>query len=434
MYKNKLFLLVFSLFIYVQFSASQNNTNSPYTRFGYGDVNDANNGEQRAMGGVSIGSRSSASINTMNPASYSSVDSMTFMFDVGASALVSHFSQSGASVNKHNANLEYITMQFPLTKWMGFSAGVLPYSFVGYDFSAKDTLLNKSGGNSVADSITSTQSFIGNGGFTQVYMGLSVNLFKHVSLGINSYYMFGTINHYRDQSFGSTTTNTISSSDYTSSTRKTSITANNFRFRFGAQFYNTFDKKHDVTLGVIYEPKIKLSGDFTQITTGVLNDTIDQNHTGYTNYRFELPSLFGVGVNYCYDKKLTIGIDYSLQQWKNTEYYSKKDTLSNRSKLAVGIEYQPNYKGRYFTQRIRYRAGFNVSDSYYKVDGVSQPKNYSLTCGLGLPLYNRANNSTTMLNASFEYGKLGSTVLREDYYKFTLSIAFNEHWFMKRKL
>ncbi len=385
------------------------------------------------MGGVSIGSRSSASINTMNPASYSSVDSMTFMFDVGASALMSHFSQSGANVTRRNANLEYITMQFPLTKWMGFSAGVLPYSFVGYDFYSRDTLLVKSN-SSASDSIRSTKSFIGSGGFTQVYTGLSVNLFKHISLGINAYYMFGTVTNYRGLSFASTTTNTISSTDYTSTTRTTSITAKNFRFRFGAQFYNTFDKVHDVALGVIYEPKTKLGGGFSQITTGVINDTIDVNHPGYTNYRFELPALFGVGLNYCYNKKLTIGIDYSVQQWKDVQFFSKTDTLSNRSKLAVGFEYQPNYKGRYFSQRIRYRAGFNVSDSYYKVNGVAQPKNYSLTCGLGLPLYNKANNSTTMLNASFEYGKIGSTVLSEDYYKFTLSIAFNEHWFMKRKL
>ncbi|MDP4240349.1 MAG: hypothetical protein Q8904_12855 [Bacteroidota bacterium] len=440
MYKNKLLLLVLALIIFAQFTNSQNNTNSPYTRFGYGDISDTNNGEQRAMGGVSIGSRFNTSINTVNPASYSSVDSMTFMFDIGASALVSHFSDLNKGKTTLNANLEYITMQFPLAKWLGFSAGLLPYSFAGYNFSSKDTTFLKTDAQK-QDTIANTKTFVGSGGFSQVYMGLSANLFKHVSLGVNAYYMYGTIDNYRDITFAGTTTNPITS---TSSTQRNSITANNFRFRLGAQFYNTFAKKHDVTLGLIYEPKIKLNGGFSQITSGVPNDTIDSSHPNnpnYIAYGFELPSLYGIGFNYMYDKKLSIGIDYSLQQWKNIDFFwnpatgKNSEDLNNRSKLAVGVEYQPNPKGRNFSDRIRYRGGFNVSDSYYNVDGITQPKNYGITCGLGLPLYNKVSNSISMLNASFEYGKIGSTAtLREDYFKFTLNVTFNEHWFFKRKL
>lgn len=426
MYKNKILLLVLASLIFAQFANSQNNTNSPYTRFGYGDVSDTNNGEQSAMGGVSIGTRSSSSINTVNPASYSSVDSMTFMFDIGSAALLSHFSESSGSVTKFNANLEYITMQFPLAKWLGFSAGMLPYSYSGYDFYTNDTILMKT--NTTAyDSIRSTRSFIGDGGFTQVYTGLSAKLFNHISLGVNAYYMFGNINNYRELSFGSTTTNTISSTYYPSTAQKNFITANNFRFRFGAQFYNTFSEKHDLTLGLIYEQKTKLNSSYTQINSGVLSDTIS------TNPGFELPTMYGIGLYYTYDKRLSIGIDYSMQEWKNAKYFGKTDSLSNRSKLAVGIEYQPNPKGRKFSDRVRYRAGFNLSDSYYNV-GIAQPKNYSITCGLGFPLYNKANNTISMLNTSLEYGKIGSSALREDYFKFNLNITFNEHWFFKRKL
>jgi len=130
MYKNKLLLLVLASIIFAQFTNGQNNTNSPYTQFGYGDISNENNGEQRAMGGVGIGSRSSFSINTVNPASYSAVDSMTFMFDIGSSALGSRFANQTGANTTLNANLEYITMQFPLSKGLGFSAGLLPYSFV----------------------------------------------------------------------------------------------------------------------------------------------------------------------------------------------------------------------------------------------------------------------------------------------------------------
>lgn len=426
MYKNKLLLLVLALIIFAQLATSQNNTNSPYTRFGYGDISDTNNGEQRALGGVAIGSRINTNINTVNPASYSKVDSTNFMFDIGSAALYSRFSDNTGSKKSFNANLEYITMQFPLGKGVGFSAGLLPYSFAGYNFFSNDTtyLLNTT----KRDTIPFTKSFIGTGGFSQVYMGLSASFFNHMSLGVNAYYMYGTLTNYRNLTFKST-------SGFTSTTQANIIKANNFRFRFGLQLYNTFAEKHDVTLGLIYEQKQKLNGDFNKVTAGVQTDTITPG------YQFELPTMYGIGINYTYNKKLSIGIDYSMQAWKDTKYFWNPDSLrneenlSNRSKLAIGVDYTPNPTGRNFSDRIHYRAGFNMSDSYYNLPGVTLPRNYSITGGIGLPLYNKSTNSVSMLNASLEYGKIGNAgLLREDYLKLTLSIVFNEHWFFKRKL
>ena len=48
---------------------AQNNTNSPYTRFGYGDLGERSFGAGRAIGGVGYGLRSPKQINPMNPAS-----------------------------------------------------------------------------------------------------------------------------------------------------------------------------------------------------------------------------------------------------------------------------------------------------------------------------------------------------------------------------
>jgi len=423
MYKNKVFLLVLSAFFFAQFANSQNNTNSPYTRFGYGDISDNNSGEQRAMGGVSLGSRSHFSINNVNPASYSAVDSMTFMFDIGSSALISRFSDGTKTKATTNANLEYINMQFPLSKRLGFSAGLLPYSFSGYSFntSGKTTIESNT---SIPDTISYSKYYNGSGGFSEVYTGISANLFNHVSVGLNAYYMFGSLDNYRSLSFGGTTA-------YTGTTQINSIKANNFRFRLGAQFYNTFAQKHDVTLGLIFEPKAKLNGEYSQITTGVLTDTTLNSST---NSNFELPTMYGVGLNYNYDKKISIGLDYTMYEWTNAKYYGLTDTqssLTNRSKLAFGAEYIPNIRGRKFSNRMRYRAGFNMSDTYYKVDGVAPGKNYGVSLGFGLPLH----NSNTVVNATFEYGKIGGvSKLNEDYLKFTFNAVFNENWFFKRKL
>ena len=410
-------LILFAIFI-AQFTYSQNNTNSPYTRFGFGDISDTNNGEQRAMGGVSIGSRISNSINTVNPASYSAVDSMTFMFDLGISGSMSHFSDSRGGVTKANGNLEYLSLQFPLTKWLGFSAGALPYSFVGYKFYNSDSITYPNDHSSM-DTTSFTKSFIGDGGFSQVYMGLSAKLFNHISLGVNAYYMFGTINNYRDLTFSST-------SGFTSSSEANTLKATNFRFRYGVQFFNTFAKKHDVTLGLIYESKAQLQGNFKRIISGVSVDTTKSSTI------FETPAIYGLGLYYTYDKKLSIGIDYSVQEWKDVLFMGTTGNFINRSKLAIGLDYLPNPLGRKYSDHVHYRAGFNMSDSYYNnINGQNLPKNYGFSAGIGLPL----KNSSTVLNATLEYGKIGNIgLLNEDFYKLTFNFTFNEHWFFKRKL
>ena len=399
-----------------QITFGQNNTNSPYTRFGYGDISDTNPGELRAMGGLAFGSRTKTSINTANPASYSAVDSMTFMFDVGVSALGSRFSETAGYTHKFNANLEYITMQIPVWKNVGLSAGLLPYSFSGYNFNSVDTFSY----DLFPDTVTSTQYFSGNGGINQVYGGLSVNLFDHISLGVNAYYMFGSSINSRQLSFSAT--------DFYPSYQQDSITVSSFRFRYGLQFYNTFAKKHDFTLGLVYESKTKLNATYSERTGSVVSDATPYQ-TSYSD--FEMPEMFGVGLNYTYNKQLTLGMDYSLQKWGEAKFMGATDSLANRSKFILGAEYIPNPRGRKYFDQVHYRAGLNLSDPYYKINGVTQPKNYGVTFGIGLPL----KNSNTLINATFEYGKIGTSgLLREDYLKFTLNAVFNENWFFKRKL
>lgn len=416
MFKNKIFLLAFTLFLMSQITIGQNNTNSPYTRFGYGDISDTNPGELRAMGGLAFGSRTKTSINTANPASYSAVDSMTFMFDVGVSALGSRFSETAGYTHKFNANLEYITMQIPVWKNVGLSAGLLPYSFSGYNFYSTSDLSY----DLFPDTVAQTQYFSGNGGINQVYSGFSVELFDHISLGLNAYYMFGSSINSRQLTFSAT--------DFYPSYQQDSITVSSFRFRYGLQFYNTFAKKHDVTLGLVYESKTKLNATYSERTGSVESDATPYQ-TAYSD--FEMPEMYGVGLSYTYNKQLTLGLDYSLQKWGEAKYMGATDSLANRSKLILGAEYIPNPRSRRYFDQVHYRAGLNMSDPYYKINGVTQPKNYGVTFGIGLPL----KNSNTLVNATFEYGKIGTSgVLREDYLKFTLNAVFNENWFFKRKL
>jgi len=68
-------LVLFPVMLFAQFN---NNTTSPYSRFGLGDLQGYSFGRTAAMGGASLASRNNMQINTSNPASYTAVDSLAF--------------------------------------------------------------------------------------------------------------------------------------------------------------------------------------------------------------------------------------------------------------------------------------------------------------------------------------------------------------------
>ncbi|NLO70333.1 MAG: hypothetical protein GX102_05200 [Porphyromonadaceae bacterium] len=413
MLNKNIFIAVILLISAAQLAVGQNNTNSPYTVFGFGELSEGEATELRGMGGVGIGNRSKNTINVLNPASHSSVDSLTFMFDVGAGTRYSRFSDNNSSSQTFNANLEYLTLRFPVSKWLGFSAGLLPYSFVGYNFYQSDSIQIPQ---SVGDprKVGYIRSYNGSGGVSQLYGGLSVKFLNHIALGVNTYYMFGDAKNDRSLVYSK---NIFPSSHY-----KNSLKVSDVRFRYGLQLYNTFAEKHHVSLGVIYENKSQLKGTFT---SQLNRDTTNLNKG------FELPQVIGAGINYTFDKKLTVGVDFLQQNWGDVLFFNKKDSLLNRTKIAVGAEYMINPSGRKLSDRLKYRVGFNTSNQYYKVDNQAQPNDFVVSFGVGIP----TRTGKSWINTALEYGKIGtSTSLREDYLKFTLSASIDEIWFFKPKL
>ena len=394
---------------------AQNSTNSPYTRYGYGQLEDDCFSRSQAMGGTSIGLRTKNAINSTNPASYSSIDSTSFIFEMGASGLLSNFSSGGAINTTFTGNLDYIALQAPITKWMGLSAGLIPYSYVGYNYKTTDSLkIAAEDKYNVYD-----KTFYGTGGISQVYLGLSIDIADHLALGVNGYYMFGNINHYKAVSYNQselTTTNTVMLGN---------LYIRSFNTRFGLQYHETIGEKHKFNIGAIYEFRSGMNGKFEQTTTGT--DTLVVN----SNELFEMPSLYGGGLMYTYDDRLMIGIDFTYQEYSKALYYGKRDTLANRMKLSLGAEYTHDPRGRRYIDRMSWRVGASCNTSYAKING-RQAGDFSVTCGIGLPL----RTSKTIININFEYGNIGGLIatLKENYFKFGLNFSLNEMWFVKAKV
>lgn len=396
--------------------SAQNNTNSPYSLYGYGNLANDGFSTSQSMAGTAIAMRSKYAINPINPASYSSSDSTTFLFEMGLSGLITNLSSNAGNYTTGNGNLDYITIQTPVTKWMGLSAGITPFSHTGYSYDVADSIVIPG-----RDSINHfTKSYYGSGGISQAYLGLSFNIANHVSLGVNGYYMYGNVNNYKAVSYSSSENSTYPT------VRNSYMTISNFNMRFGLQYYETIGKKHAFNIGAIYEYKSGLNGKYTEATHGT--DTIEIK----SNELFELPAMYGVGLSYTYDNRMTIAADYKMQQFADALYYGATDSLCNSSTLSLGSEYINNPNGRKYSDRIFWRAGVSYGNSYVKVNN-NQAYKFALTCGVGLPL----RTSKTIINISFEYGNIGTynyTEVRENYFKLGLNLSLNETWFIKSKI
>lgn len=411
----KSFVIIFLLSCAVSLF-SQNNTSSPYTRYGYGNLVDAGFGESKGMGGLSYGLRTTKFVNPGNPASFTAIDSFTFRFEAGVAAKLSVYTDDLAGQTKFDANLEYLAMQFPITRWLGFSMGLIPSSFVGYDFYSSQTKSS-----SITEgSISSTTKYEGKGGIRQFYFGLGAMPLRNLSLGASAEYSFGKIEHSSLLSFDNKT--------YASTSQYKKVKVKDFNFNLGAQFEIPLSGERKITIGAVVQPKSGLTADAEQeiLTSGI--DTVNI----IADDGFETPLTVGFGFVYNFSSRWIAGLDYKRQNWSDAKYFGEKP-FADRNKVAAGVELLPNNLSKRYLERIYYRFGANYSNSYIKVNDETLNE-YTLSAGFGLPL--RKGLNPTVINLVIEYGSTGKTsdnLVREQFFKFTLNATINERWFVKYK-
>lgn len=439
----KQFLRIASLLLIILPIAvfSQSGANSPFSRFGIGDIADNQFMNLRHMGGISAAYADIYQINIQNPASYSFLRATTF--EVGVSAKNASISDNENSTGVWSGNLDYISLAFPLSNplneifdrkkrdyWLGMSFSLLPVSHVGYNISSTDMI----------DGIGEvTNNFRGTGGTYKFLWGNAIR-FKEFSCGVNMGYAFGKINYERNVIF------------------------NDIDYAYDNAFLNDYSLSGFVwNAGFIYnkllnakavkeirgtESKILNIGIYGNSNTsfstksevfnrnlfntlgGIFSDTLafetDVRGSG------TLPAELGIGVMYYYGAKLGLGIDYKFNNWSSYKNDANLESLSNTYKISFGGYYRPNISSFDFGDRVKYRFGM-----YYGTDPrtIAQKSisNYGVTFGFGLPfVYQR---KISHINLGFEIGKRGQKdVLSETFVKLGIGLTFNDdEWFIKRK-
>lgn len=416
--------------------AEDNGINTPFSRYGIGLLSNQAQGFNQGMAGVSYGMRDGRELNFKNPASYSAIDSLSFLFDIGMSLQNGNFDSGKASINKKNASFDYVSMGFRINRGFGMSIGVMPISNIGYSISSTGTA--QDGG--ITGDITPTISYAGSGGLREIYGGLGYAPIKEISLGFNAGYAWGCMTHSATNSF--TDSNVQSLNRYYYSDVRT------YNLDFGLQWDQKINKKNRFILGLTYGLGHDISGKSYFFNQRIGSSTVLAADTITVENAWSLPHTFGGGLTWQY-KNLRIGLDYSYQKWSQAKqptlstdasgvvhYEPSSNGYVDTHKITAGIEYVKDPNGLNWRSRVRYRAGFSYGDYYAKIGGEDGPKSYLATVGVGLPVITLHSNRT-FINAAVQLERTKPTVsnqLTETYIRFCLGITFNERWFMKWKV
>lgn len=405
---------------------------TPYSMYGYGVMGDKATSFQRQMGSVGYAMRSGRQINVMNPASYAAIDSLTFLFDIGAdlSFLWSNETNSAGKTQRDHqigGGLDYVTMQFPIGKYMGGSIGMLPLSNVGYAF-----------GNEIAHGAVENSGY---GGINMAYLGFA-GQYKGASLGFNISYNFGSIVN----DFYATPENSGQSL-----TEKV-MEIRDWGLVIGAQYTAQLNRENSLTFGVTYSPKKSMHGR-TWVTTQELRSETVPDTVGSLRLKgnYDMPNTVGAGVSFKHARsgRWIAEFDVTWEQWSKAKYapipysadkigISASDGIAfqgmkfaDRIRYAAGGEWVPKIRGNY-AERMAYRIGAYYTEDYLLIDG-NRVKEFGVTCGVGL----HTPQDKTMINIGFEWKKRRAyphQLIGENYFNITLGVNFNELWFWQRKI
>ena len=203
----------FLIFILTAFSPVFGQDNSPYSRYGIGDLVPPTNILTRAMGGISAGYSDYLSINFNNPASYASfqgvkelktkkLSSGRAILDIGMNFESRKLTEpaSEKTFSASNALFSYVQVGIPIKPNWGLSFGIRPISRISYKMHNTQRLFDPNTGLPIDSALT---RFEGDGGTYLASLGTGFSIFrreKHkmeekLSVGVNGGYLFGERNY-----------------------------------------------------------------------------------------------------------------------------------------------------------------------------------------------------------------------------------------------
>jgi len=426
--------------------------NSPYSRYGLGDVAPNTNIANRGMGSFAAGYADPLSINFTNPASYSAFMSYSeekskktvsgrVLFDVGMN-FSWHTLREGSSPNKFTSSdalFSYMQVGVPVKKNWGLNFGLRQLTRIGYKIDDFERLHDPNTGLSIDSALT---EFSGDGGAFLATAGTGFAI-KNFSLGVNFGYLFGKKEYTSKRQFINDTV------AYNSSNHSTKASFGNIYANFGVQYKIDISSKLLLRLGVYGNLQQEMNAEqeilrqtFVRTPAGDLQLDSVYDQKGVKG-KIIYPAGYGAGFvveekpdvrNNKYGSWL-IGADLVRNNWSEYRYYGTADSVRDNWEVRVGGQLRPEPKKNYFSN-VNYRGGFLFGQDYIHVE--SKLPLWGLSFGLGLPIANYNNlarGQASYINVAVEYIKRGNNtnLLKENIFRISVGLSFTDVWFVKHK-
>ena len=454
--RSSLLSILISSLVLFSFITVSGQDNSPYSRYGLGDIVPSTNINSRGMGSIAAGYNDILSINFNNPASYGYFQTVKepnakkilygrAILDVGLNFETRTLREPN-SVDKFsagNALFSHVQIGVPLSQNWGLSFGLRPMTRINYQLIKSEQLIDPDTGLPIDSSLTLNQ---GEGGSYLASFGIGhkMNLGTNnsLSLGINGGYLFG------NQEYNTRRSLYNSAVLYTSGNIQTKTSYGNLFFNTGLQYQAKLNKGLFLTIGAYgnWQQTINATMDnirgtyyFDESSGYVTLDSVyaQKNIKGEIIY----PSSYTGG--FVLERPLTakksgwlFGIDYMVGNWSDYRFYGQPDlNVQDKWELRAGAQLKPAPKGNYFST-VSYRVGTFFGPDYIHVN--EKLPVYGISFGMGLPVFNYNRQSAgqaTLVNLAMEFIKRGNNnnALKENMFRISAGFAFSDFWFRKRK-
>jgi hypothetical protein len=427
--RNKLILFTFiSLFSFAYTATGQKLINSPYSRFNLGTIQPAGSFRSLGMGGVGTAMRDNSSVYFTNPASYSSLDTNSFVFDFGFDYGRNFISDGSTTFSSDDIDFHHLVMGFPLAKGWGLALGVVPMSSGYYKINESVTSADPAYDPNIGEYTVTHQ---GDGAITRFFIGSGVKINKNFSLGANFVILSGNLTRTNQFIFSQST-------DYSNTfhdNSKENLQLVGINFDYGIQYAATLKNNYFLNIGASLTSSNNYSSKYNQLslkyTAFGVEDTI--SYTANNSVKTFIPGTMRVGISFGKKNKFTTGIDFISTKWSAAKIPGTTGYAADTRELLFGAEFIPDRFSNYnFFDRLEYRIGGHVGDNYLIINN-EQIKDYGASIGIGLPLRRTFSKVNLFLDFTRKTGFQSYSIHHENYLSAGFSLNLYDGWFVKRK-
>ena len=398
------------------FLIAQTGSVSPYSRYGIGEIKSQGFSHHRAAGGIVNAWDDQKHINPVNSATL--VYDTTVTFEVGLDVEWVNISSKTSQAQATSGTFGYFALAFPVIKhkWSS-SFGLQPLSSTGYNVTVNNS-----------DSNVGEVDFIyeGKGGFNKFFFNNGIKILPNLSVGLSTYFLFGTIENIKSIEFQS-------GDNYFNSRYIDALTANDFQFDASIYYFKNLSNNRKLSFGAVASIPTQLTARqnvyWYNYTTSVFGVEIIKDSVLTINDekgKITLPAYYRFGVMYSVADKFKLGADFNYLNWSSFEKFGVKDSLSNSYSVHLG--------GEYARERIRFMAGLQYSKTFLDLR-EQHLDDMSFTFGISLvKLF--SIRPPVFVNLAIEVGQRGTedaNLIKEQYTKFTFGVTVSDIWFIRPK-